>query len=104
MTAVKTVTKLCVFAASALGVSTPAAEKTLIDYFLPIPIRSALVSNVWGAPGVFPRDPHNGLEDITMTKWCYWDGQILKGPDEKYHLFASRWDKAKGHRGWWGSL
>jgi hypothetical protein len=81
-----------------------AAEKTLIDYFLPIPIRSPLVSNVWGAPGVFPRDPHNGLEDITMTNWCYWDGQIIKGPKETYHLFASRWDQAKGHGGWWGSV
>jgi hypothetical protein len=104
VTRLKTLTKLCVFAAGALGVSATAAEKTLIDYFLPIPIRSALVSNVWGAPGVFPRDPHNGLEDTTMTKWCYWDGQIIKGPDEKYHLFASRWDQGRGHRGWWGSL
>jgi hypothetical protein len=86
-------------------VATPtrAAEKTLIDYFLPMPIRSPLVSNVWGAPGVFPRDPHNGLEDATMKHWCYWDGQIIKSPDAKYHLFASRWDQAKGHRGWGGS-
>jgi hypothetical protein len=80
-----------------------AAGKTLIDYFLPMPIQSPLVSNVWGVPGVFPRDPHNGLEDITMTKWCYWDGQILEGPDDKFHLFASRWDQAKGHGGWWSS-
>jgi hypothetical protein len=81
-----------------------AADKTLIDYFLPMPIQSALVSNVWGAPGVFPRDPQNGLEDTTMKQWCYWDGQLIKGPEGKYHLFASRWDESKGHGGWWGSL
>ncbi|HWU39175.1 MAG TPA: hypothetical protein VN203_16145, partial [Candidatus Acidoferrum sp.] len=81
-----------------------AAQKTLIDYFLPMPIQSPLVSNVWGAPGVFPRDPQNGLEDTTMTKWCYWDGQVIKGTDQKFHMFASRWDQAKGHGGWWGSL
>lgn len=86
------------------GVSAPAADKTLIDYFLPMPIRSPLVSNVWGAPGVFPRDPGNGLEDTTMTKWCYWDGQLIKGPDGKCHMFASRWDQARGHGGWGRSL
>ncbi len=89
---------------SALIGSSQAAEKTFIDYFLPMPIQSTLVSNVWGAPGVFPRDPQNGLEDVTMKQWCYWDGQIIKGPEGKYHMFASRWDQAKGHNGWWSSL
>ena len=83
-----------------LGASLPAADKTLIDYFLPMPIQSPLVSNVWGAPGVFPRDSQNGLEDTTMKQWCYWDGQIIKGPEGKFHLFASRWDQARGHGGW----
>ena len=89
---------LC-FAASAQG-----ADKTFIDHFLPMPIESSLVSDVWGAPGVFPRDPKNGLEDETMKQWAYWDGQIIKGPEGKYHIFASRWDQVRGHRGWWGSL
>jgi hypothetical protein len=75
--------------------------KTLIDYFLPMPIEGKLSKDVWGAPGVLPRDPENGLEDPTIQKWCYWDGQIIKSPDGKYHLFASRWEHAKGHkRGW----
>jgi len=99
----KTLTKLFAVISLALGASSPAADKTFIDYFLPMPIQSALVSNVWGAPGVFPRDPQNGLEDTTMKQWCYWDGQIIKGPEGKYHLFASRWDQARGHNGWWGS-
>ena len=76
---------------------------TFIDYFLPMPITSKLVSTVWGAPRVLPRDPQNGIEDETMKKWCYWDGQIIKAPNGKYHMFASRWDQAKGHNGWWSS-
>jgi len=82
----------------------PATAKTFIDYFLPMPIEGPLVSDVWGAPGIFPRDPKNGLEDPTMKQWCYWDGQIIKGPDGKYHMFASRWDQARGHNGWFDSL
>jgi hypothetical protein len=82
----------------------PAAGKTLIDYFLPMPIRGSLSKDVWGAPDVLPRDVQNGLEDTTMKQWCYWDGQIIKGPDGKYHMFASRWDQARGHSGWGGSL
>ena len=50
-----------------------------------------------------PRDPKNGLEDPKMKLWDYWDGQIIKGPDGKYHLFASRWDQAVGHNGWFHS-
>lgn len=79
------------------------AHKTLIDYFQPMPIRGELSRDAWGAAGVLPRDEKNGLEDPTIKKWCYWDGQILKGPDGKYHMFASRWDQAKGHGGWGGS-
>jgi len=81
-----------------------AAQKSLIDYFLPIPIEGSLVSNVWGDANVFPRDQKNGLEDETMKQWCYWDGQIIKSKDGKYHMFASRWDQAKGHNGWWSSV
>jgi len=104
MSAMKTLLKSCVVLALTVGTSSQAADKTFIDYFLPMPIESSLESNVWGAPGVFPRDPKNGLEDETMEKWNYWDGQIIKGPEGKYHIFASRWDQAQGHRGWGRSL
>jgi hypothetical protein len=80
-----------------------AATKTFIDYFLPTPITDSLSSDAWGAPTVGPRDTKNGLEDTTMKQWNYWDGQIIKGPDGRYHMFASRWDQAKGHRGWGSS-
>ena len=80
------------------------AGKTLVDYFLPMPIVGKLSKDVWGAPGVLPRDPQNGLEDPTIQKWDYWDGQIVKSPDGKYHLFASRWDHSTGHKGWTSSV
>lgn len=80
-----------------------AGDKTFSDYFLPTPIRSPVVTSVWGAPGVFPRDPQNGLEEATMTRWCPWNGKILKGPERKSHMFASSWDQARGHSGWFGS-
>jgi hypothetical protein len=89
---------------SAVGSATLSADKTLIDYFLPMPIRANLTRDVWGADNVLPRDPGNGLEDPTMKRWCYWDGQIMQGLDGKFHLFASRWDQERGHSGWLGSV
>jgi hypothetical protein len=86
------------------GVSSRAADKTLIDYFLPTPVRGELSTNAWGAPNVLPRDAQNGVEDTTMKQWCYWDGKIIKGTDGKFHMFASRWDQARGHNGWGSSL
>ncbi len=80
------------------------ATKTFIGYFLPTPVHGSLTKEAWGAPNVLPRDPQNGLEDPTIKQWCYWDGQIIKGPDGKYHMFASRWDQARGHGGWGSSL
>ena len=79
-------------------------RKTFIDYFQPIPIEGKLSTEVWGAPAVGPRDPANGLEDETLRQWTYWDGQIVRGGDGRYHLFGSRWDQSRGHNGWWSSL
>lgn len=80
-----------------------APAKTFIDYFKPMPLQGPLTADTWGAPGVLPRDIRNGLEDAA-NRYCYWDGQILKGEDGKYRLFASRWDEPKGHNGWGGSV
>jgi hypothetical protein len=79
------------------------SPKPLIDYFRPMKDHGALAKDVWGTVNVGPRDPKNGLEDPTLKAWDYWDGSILKGEDGKYHLFASRWDQAKGHNEWWNS-
>lgn len=77
--------------------------KPFVDYFKPLP-RALLSATAWGAKEVGPRDPDNGLEDTTMTQWNYWDGQILKGADGQYRMFASRWDQAQGHKAWGRSL
>jgi hypothetical protein len=68
-----------------------------------MPVQGHLMKHAWGAGNVLPRDPENGLEDPTITQWCYWDCQIIKGPDDKYHIFASRWEQSRGHSGWGGS-
>jgi len=115
----KTLIKFLSFVSLTIGVSSFAADKTFIDYFLPTPIIGGLTTNTWGAPGILPRDPQNGLEDqslkdfLTVTnnaqpagaakKWYNWDGQIIKSPTGKYYMFASRWDQSKGHGGWGGS-
>ncbi len=77
--------------------------KPFISYFMPMP-DATLSQSVWGGAEVGPRDPLNGLEDRTLARWNYWDGQILKGTDGKYRMFASRWDQSLGHMAWGGSL
>jgi hypothetical protein len=99
----KTIIKLVAVLSSVIGAASFAADKTLIDYFLPMPVGDGLQSNAWGAATVGPRDQKNGLEDATMKQWNYWDGQIIKGPDGKYNMFASRWDQSRGHGGWGNS-
>ncbi|PVM94135.1 glycoside hydrolase family protein [Caulobacter endophyticus] len=93
--------------ASAPAVATEAVPtlgpKPFIGYFKPMP-RARLSTTAWGAKEVGPRDPRNGLEDAAMARWNYWDGQILKGDDGKYRMFASRWDQALGHKAWGQSL
>jgi hypothetical protein len=80
------------------------AAKTLIDYFLPMPIVRPLKSDKWGCPAVGKRDIYNGLEDTTCKSYCYWDGPIIEGPDGKYHMFASRWAESGGHWSWLSSV
>jgi hypothetical protein len=88
---------------SCSGQTPTVPSRTFIDYFQPTPQTLPLSTSVWGAAAVGPRDPGNGLEDRTMQSWDYWDGQILKGKDGRYHLFGSRWEQSKGHNGWWTS-
>lgn len=81
------------------------AAKTLIDYFLPMPIiKAPLRSDKWGCAAVGKRDIYNGLEDTTCNSYSYWDGPIIKGPDGKYHMFSSRWGQSGGHWSWLNSV
>jgi hypothetical protein len=78
-----------------------AAVQQWMDYFQPTPIIGSLSSTCWGAAQVGKRDQSNGLEDMTMKSYNYWDGGIIK--DEQtgtYHMFASRWKESAGHNGW----
>ena len=90
----KTLVKSITVLSLTIGVSSFATDRTFIDYFQPTPIIGALTTNTWGAAGILPRDPKNGLEDAslkdlplvttngqadaTAQKWYYWDGQIIK--------------------------
>lgn len=86
---------------SLLALATPAPAQDMINYFLPMP-SNRMSSATWGAAAVLPRALDNGLEPSTKT-WLYWDGKIIKDPDGKYHLFASRWAESLGHYAWAGS-
>lgn len=77
-------------------------QKTLVDFFKPMPIQESLVSSgIWGAENSLPRDTANGLEDATLKNWCYWDGKIVKGDDDKYYIHASRWSQTFAHGTGW---
>lgn len=103
-TALKTMLAVAVFIGGGFaGKQEARTDKAFIDYFLPTPIVGSLTTMIWGAETVGARDPKNGLEDETMKQWNYWDGKIIKSRDGNYHLFASRWNQAAGHNGWFGS-
>jgi hypothetical protein len=78
------------------GVSTVAQAKPFMDYIKPMPITCELSSASWGVAGVLPRDLCNGIEDAkgagVPPGWYYWDGQIIRAKDGKYHLFHSTWE------------
>ncbi len=77
-------------------------KKSLKDFFLPMPVNHKLADKgIWGNANVLPRDTTNGLEDSKLEKWCYWDGDIVKGSDNKYHLYASRWGQEFPHSTGW---
>ncbi len=84
-------------------------DKTIMqfmDCFKKTPIVGEITSDCWGFETVGKRDTDNGLEDKLIgnsdadgTRYCYWDGAIIK-EDGKYYMIASRWDESAGHGGW----
>ena len=70
-----------------------ASAKPFMDYLKPTPIVAPLSSATWGEPGVVPRDLSNGIESAkgagVHPDYYYWDGQIIRAKDGKYHLFLS---------------
>ncbi len=85
-------------------------EKKIImefmDCFETTPLVGELTDDCWGADEVGKRDQDNGLEDKLIgktdadgTRYCYWDGAIIK-EDGKYYMIAARWEEKDGHWGW----
>ncbi|MBK1875957.1 hypothetical protein [Pelagicoccus mobilis] len=69
------------------------------DLIRPMPILRRLSSDIWGADGVLPRDPDNGIED---PNWSYWGGRPVEDKDGKFHMLVTRWpaNATKGHWEW----
>jgi hypothetical protein len=70
-----------------------ARAKPFLDYVKQTPTVSPLSSATWGVEGVLPRDLSNGIESAkgagVHPDYYYWDGQIIKAKDGKFHLFMS---------------
>ena len=70
-----------------------ANAKPFMEYLEPTPTVSSLSSATWGVAGVLPRDLSNGIESAkgagVHPDYYYWDGQIIKAKDGKFHLFMS---------------
>jgi MYXO-CTERM domain-containing protein len=86
-----------------------AEAKPFMEYLKPTPITcSPLSSASWGVSGVLPRDLCNGIESAkgagAPPDYYYWDGEIIRAKDGKYHLFMSTWAGSAGFNpGWTGS-
>jgi len=81
-------------AALGLGGARIAQGKPFEEYLKPAPIVcSPLGSASWGMAGVLPRDLCNGIESAkgaaVPPEFFYWDGQIIRAKDGKYHMFMS---------------
>jgi hypothetical protein len=95
--------------AASLTVAVGVQAKPFMDYLKPTPVTcSPLSSATWGVAGVLPRDLCNGIESAkgagVSPDYYYWDGEIIKATDGKYHLFMSTWGGSAGFNpGWTGS-
>ena len=80
-------------AALVVSLAETASAKPFMDYLKPTPTIAPLSSATWGVAGVLPRDLSNGIESAmgagVHPDYYYWDGQIIKARDGKYHLFMS---------------
>jgi len=79
-----------------VSVAETADAKPFEEYIKPMPPVTPLSSETWGVAGVIPRDISNGIESAkgagVHPQWYYWDGEIIKAKDGKYHMFMSTFD------------
>ena len=92
--------------ASLSGIARAQTPKPFMNYLKPTPITcSPLSSASWGVAGVLPRDTCNGIESAkgaaVPPEFYYWDGQIIKAKDGKYHMFMSTWSGTAGFNPGW---
>jgi hypothetical protein len=84
-----------------------ASAKPFEEYIKPTPTVAPLSSASWGVAGVLPRDISNGIESAKGAAippdYYYWDGQIIKAKDGKYHMFHSTWAGSTGFQNWGNS-
>ncbi len=92
------------------GVAQAQTKKPFMDYLRPRPITcDSLSSETWGVDGVLPRDLCNGIESSRGggigPEYYYWDAQIIRAQDGKYHMFMSTWNAITEsfNPGWLGS-
>ena len=80
------------------------AGKTLVDYFLPMPIVGKLSKDVRGAPGVLPRDPQNGpysvqgppiYKDIKELPQEHLEDPAVWYSGGLYHVIVNSWKMRK---------
>ena len=84
-----------------LSVGQVAEAKPFESYLKPAAVVcSPLSSASWGVAGVLPRDLCNGIESAkgaaVPPEFYYWDGEIIKARDGKYHMFMSTWSGSLG--------
>src|SRR5436190_23921173 len=96
------------FAGLSLGVSSQVHAKPFEEYLKPTPVTcSPLSSASWGVAGVLPRDLCNGIESAkgaaVPPDFYYWDGEIIRAKDGKYHMFMSTWSGTAGFNPGWQS-
>jgi len=86
-----------------IGAASPAFAAEFITYFQPTPIVGQLSKTAWGTAAGWSARPEQRPGGPTMSKWAYWDGKIIKGPDGKYHLLAAG-GISRGHAGYPNSV
>ena len=76
-----------------VGLPGTARAKPFEEYIKATPMVAPLSSASWGVAGVLPRDLSNGIESAkgagVHPDYYYWDGQIIRAKDGKYHMFMS---------------
>jgi hypothetical protein len=90
-----------------LGIAPAAQAKPFEQYIKATPTVAALTSATWGVAGVLPRDISNGIESAkgagVHPDYYYWDGQIIKALDGKYHMFMSTFSGNQSFNPGWQS-